>query len=58
MCHAVLAPGSKVTVAAAARLASFGSNSGSILTDPVNQSSGPLTEGFEPVLVISIGNFY
>ena len=51
MCHAVLAPASNVTVAAADRLESFASNSGSIRTDPVNQSSGLLAEGFEPILV-------
>src|SRR6185436_11146571 len=54
VCHAVRAPGSNVTVAAAPRLESLESNNGSILTDPVNQSPGPLTEGFEPTLVICI----
>jgi hypothetical protein len=56
VCHAVLAPGSNVTLAAAPRLASLASNKGSIRTAPVNQSSGPLPEGFEPTLVISIVN--
>ena len=49
-------PGSNVTVAAADRLASFASNNGSIRTAPVNQSFGPLPEGFEPILVICINN--
>lgn len=54
--HAVLAPGSKATLAAAPRLASLASNNGSIRTTPVDQSSGPLAEGFEPTLVISVIN--
>src|ERR671921_698489 len=45
VCQAVLAPGSKVTLDAAPRLASFATNSGSIRTVPVNQSSGPLADG-------------
>src|SRR5437016_5468866 len=52
VCHVVLAPGSNVTVAAPLRLASLASNKGYILTDPVNQSSGSLPEGFEPILAI------
>jgi hypothetical protein len=54
VCQAVLAPGSKVTLADAARLASLAANKGSIRTAPVNQSSGPLAEGCVPTLVISI----
>src|ERR1700679_586909 len=54
VCHAVRAPGSNVTVAAAARRDSFGWNKGSIRTVPVNQSPGPLAEGCEPFLLISI----
>jgi hypothetical protein len=53
----VRAPGSKVTVAAAARLESFAEKSGSILTVPVNQSWGPLAEGCVPILVICIAQY-
>src|SRR5690348_3102929 len=52
VCHAVLAPGSNVTLAAAPLLASLAANKGSILTAPVNQSSGPLDEGCEPIFEI------
>jgi hypothetical protein len=43
-----------VTVAAAVRLVSLVSNNESTRTAPVNQSSGPVKDGFEPILVISI----
>ena len=49
VCHAVRAPGSKVTRAPATRAGSGGLNSGSIRTVPVNQSDGPLPEGCEPL---------
>ena len=48
MCHAVRAPGSKVTAAPAARAGDGAVNNGSMRTVPVNQSAGPLPEGFEP----------
>src|SRR4051812_33888278 len=54
MCHAVRAPGSKVTLAPATRAGSGESNRGSIRTVPVNQSAGPLPEGREPFRLISI----
>src|SRR5438552_4228527 len=54
VCHAVRAPGSKVTLAPATRAGSGASNSGSIRTAPVNQSAGPLPEGREPLRLISI----
>src|SRR5215472_18048689 len=54
VCHAVRAPGSKVTLAAATRAGAFGWTSGSMRTEPVNQSAGPLAEGCEPLLLISI----
>src|ERR1700675_2981634 len=55
VCHAVRAPGSKVTLAPETRPGSGASNSGSIRTVPVNQSAGPLPEGFEPLRRMSIG---
>src|SRR5438128_6159554 len=54
VCHAVRAPGSKVTLAPETRPGWAASNSGSIRTVPVNQSAGPLPEGCEPLLLISI----
>src|SRR5438552_8558220 len=56
VCHAVRAPGSKVTLAQDRRAGSGASNSGSIRTAPVNQSAGPLAEGREPLLLMSILN--
>jgi hypothetical protein len=41
VCHAVRAPGSKVTAAPAARAGSFAEKRGAIRTVPVNQSAGP-----------------
>jgi hypothetical protein len=52
VCHAVRAPGSKVTALPAARAGAFAANSGSILTMPVNHSLGPFAEGREPLDVI------
>src|SRR3954469_10759308 len=57
VCHAVRAAGSNVTLAPATRAGSDRSNSGSIRTVPVNQSAGPLPEGREPHLFISILDF-
>src|ERR1700677_1890899 len=58
VCHAVRAPGSNVTVAAAARRDSLGWNKGSMRTVPVNQSAGPLADGCEPFLLISMERTY
>ena len=49
VCHAVRAPGSKVTQAPATRAGSGGLNSGSMRTVPVKYSAGPLPEGWEPL---------
>src|SRR2546422_4218782 len=54
VCQAVRAPGSKVTLAPATRAGAGALNSGSIRTVPVNQSAGPLADGCEPALLISI----
>src|SRR3989441_12660964 len=54
VCHAVRAPGSNVTLAPRTRAGSGASNNGSIRTLPVNQSAGPLLDGCEPLLLISI----
>jgi hypothetical protein len=43
-----------VTLAPPERVGSFASNSGSILTVPVNHSAGPLMDGYEPFRLISI----
>src|SRR6266436_3877982 len=54
VCHAVRAPGSKVTWPPLTRAGSGAWNSGSTRTDPVNQSGDPLAEGREPFRLISI----
>src|SRR3954469_3320292 len=54
VCQAVRAPGSNVTLLPAARAGAFAGNSGSMRTVPVNQSAGPLADGCDPTLVISI----
>src|SRR6266487_5667709 len=54
VCHAVRAPGSNVTLAPAARAGALAWNNGSIRTVPLNQSAGPLLDGCEPILLISI----
>src|SRR5213594_1313884 len=54
VCHAVRAPGSNVTLAPDARAGAFAWNKGSMRTVPVNQSAGPLLDGCEPFLLISI----
>src|SRR5437764_4459428 len=54
VCQAVRAPGSNVTLAPATRAGSGAWNRGSIRTVPVNQSAGPLFDGCEPLLLISI----
>lgn len=56
VCHAVRAPGSNVTLFPAVRVVDFTENNGSIRTAPVNQSSGPLADGWDPTLVTSIAN--
>ena len=48
------APGSNVTLAPSARAGSGAWNSGSMRTVPVNHSAGPLPEGCEPLLLMSI----
>src|SRR5512132_750409 len=48
VCHAVRAPGSKVTAAPATRAGDGAVKSGSMRTAPVNQSAGPLFEGCDP----------
>src|SRR6266404_1626847 len=57
VCHAERAPGSKVTLAPRARAGSGASNRGSIRTVPVKYSAGPLLEGCEPFLLMSISVF-
>jgi hypothetical protein len=54
VCHAVRAPGSNVTLAPPARAGSFAWNKGSMRTVPVKYSVGPLLEGCEPLLLMSI----
>src|SRR5438105_4760715 len=54
VCHAVRAPASNVTLAPATRAGAAASNSGSIRTVPINHSAGPLTEGCEPLRLMSI----
>ena len=49
VCHAVRAPGSKVTALPAARAGALAANSGSIRTLPVNQLPGPFVEDREPL---------
>src|SRR5580704_16174002 len=58
VCHAVRAPGSNVTLAPETRAGAGAWNRGSMRTVPVNQSAGPLLEGCEPILLISILDFY
>src|SRR5437667_3555915 len=58
VCQAVRAPGSNVTLALATRAGSGAWNRGSIRTVPVNQSAGPLFEGCDPVLLISISQLF
>src|SRR5205807_10441470 len=52
--HAVRAPGSNVTLAPAARAGAVAWNRGSMRTVPVKYSAGPLPDGCEPFLLISI----
>src|SRR2546430_6463570 len=54
LCQAERAPGSNVTLAPRTRAGSGASNRGSMRTVPVKYSSGPLPEGCEPFLLISI----
>src|SRR5208282_4388072 len=54
VCHAVRAPGSNVTIAPVTRAGSLPLNGESMRTVPVNQSAGPLLDGCEPLLLISI----
>jgi hypothetical protein len=54
VCHAVGAPGWKVTLTAAARAGGFGWSSGSSRAGPVNQSAFPSFVSLDPAFVISI----
>ena len=54
MCHAVRAPGSNVTRPPDVREGMFALNSGSISTEPVKYSAGPLLEGCEPLRAMLI----
>src|SRR5260370_24461604 len=54
VCHAVRAPGSNVTLAPRTRAGDGASNSASILTEPVNHSSGPLDDCRDSFRFISI----
>src|SRR2546425_6441304 len=54
VCHAVRAPGSNVTLTLSARAGSGAWNKGSMRTVPVKYSTGPLPEGCEPLLLMSI----
>jgi hypothetical protein len=56
VCQAVRAPGSNVTLAPTTRAGSGAANRGSIRTEPVNQSAGPLPEGWDPLRLISIAS--
>src|SRR5580704_13631564 len=57
VCHAVRAPGSKVTLAPLARAGAGAANSGSMRTVPVNQSAGPLPEDCDPLRLMSMMAF-
>src|SRR5947199_4279862 len=57
VCHAVRAPGSKVTLAPATRAGSGACISGSTRTLPVKYSAGPLPDGREPLRLMSIVPF-
>jgi hypothetical protein len=54
VCHAVRAPGWKVTLATPTRDGSGGLLNGSIVTSPVNQSGGPFCTGRDPARFSSI----
>src|SRR5207253_10225874 len=54
VCQAVRARGSNVTLAPSTRAGSGAWNSGSMRTVPVNHSAGPMPEGCEPILLMSI----
>src|ERR1700738_3419723 len=54
VCHALRAPGSKVTLAQDTRDSAGGAFNGSIRTLPVNHSAGPLIEGCDPGRLSSI----
>src|SRR3954465_15174786 len=56
VCHAVRAPGSKVTLAPAARAGAPALNRGSMRTAPVNHSAGPLLDGCVPTRLMSMMN--
>src|SRR5215475_406821 len=58
VCQAVRAPGSKVTWDPTTRAGSGAWKRGSMRTEPVNQSAGPLPEGCEPARLISMWGLY
>src|SRR5207302_4677180 len=57
VCRAVRAPDSNVTLAPTIRAGAGALNSGSTRTVSVKYSAGPLPEGCEPTLLISISEF-
>src|SRR5437016_11845429 len=57
VCHAVRAPGSNVTLALTTRAGLGACNNESTRTVPVKYSAGPLLEGCEPLLLMSISEF-
>src|SRR6266571_8884918 len=57
VCHAVRAPGSNVTLALTTRAGLGAWNNESTRTVPVKYSAGPLLEGCEPLLLMSISEF-
>src|SRR5690242_19482010 len=54
VCHAVRAPGSKVTLAPCTNAGSGAWKSGSMRAFPVNHSEGPFADGCDPARLISI----
>src|SRR6266568_6398964 len=54
VCQAVRAPGSNVTLAPRTQAGSGASNNGSIRTVPVKYSAGPVFDGCDPRLLISM----
>jgi hypothetical protein len=57
VCHAVRAPGSKVTIAPLTRAESLPLKGESTRTVPVKYPAGPLLDGCDPLLLISIKYF-
>src|SRR3954449_11730373 len=57
VCHALRAPGSKVTLAHETRAGGGGAFNGSIRTVPVNQSAGPFIDACDPGRLSSMSRF-